>query len=53
MAKSSKKSGGTKMLGPFYTPDGKSNLGGSPVGGPTGGKAVPDPLNLNKAGRGK
>lgn len=41
---------GVKLMGPLYLDETKSNLGGQKVAGPTGGKSVPDPLNLNKAG---
>ena len=41
---------GAKLTGPLYTAPTKSNLGPQEVGGPTGGKSVPDPLNFVKKG---
>lgn len=38
-----------KLEGPLYEgPKSGGSLGAEKVSGPTGGKSVPDPLNLNK-----
>lgn len=45
MAKNGK-SGGAKMIGPFYTQPSGKTLGPHRVEGPKGGKSVPDPIGL-------